>query len=107
MAYCAHYSCALLGATTWDHTLTIGPTDHCDPNSSARLWFFDSGANNAKYRYDTFEPAAVRGFQLLSCPEKHATRKRDKQPLPEAATEIGIFHIPLPEYAHLDPVVGR
>jgi hypothetical protein len=99
--------CIQRGAISWDHTLTVGPTDQCDSSSSARLWFFDSGANNAKYRYDTFAPAAVRGFQALACPEKYATTKRDKQHLPEAATELGIFHIPLPEYAHLDPVVGR
>ena len=59
--------CLSRGATSWDHTLTVGPTQAPCGKSSVRLWLFDSGGNDPDpgRRYGTVSPAAVSGFRAL------------------------------------------
>merc|ERR1712139_100149 len=84
------------GATSFDHTITVGTTPHFTASGSVRLWLFDSGGNHPdpKLKYYTFSAAAVDGYKKLS------------STLPQAACELAYFHIPLPQANGLRPVKG-
>lgn len=38
--------CLSEGATSFNHTLTVGPGIAADPSNTLRLWLFDTGGNN-------------------------------------------------------------
>lgn len=89
--------CISEGATSFDHTLTVGFSEDYCAETSLRLWLFDSGGNHEDptMRYHTFRPSAVEGFERLS------------SLLPAAACELAYFHIPLPQAEGLNPVRGQ
>jgi hypothetical protein len=90
--------CLQCGAKGFDHTLTVGWGASAGGNA-VRLWLFDSGANHADpaVRYTTFSPAAVAGYRALS----------SSRELAPSALGLAFFHIPLPEYEGLVPLVGK
>ncbi|CAK9021828.1 Probable inactive purple acid phosphatase 29 [Durusdinium trenchii] len=91
--------CVSAKATTFNHTMTIGRGTEPSATDSVRLWLFDSGTNSPdpKLRYTTFSDASVRGYTELS----------ESGKLAPSATGLAFFHIPLPEYENLDPLVGK
>ena len=102
--------CLSRGCTSWDHTLTVGPTMGPCASSSVRLWLFDSGGNDPDpaLAYGTFSPAAVEGFRRLSglpvlC---EATGKAAQLAAP-SALGIAFFHIPLPQQGGATPAIGH
>jgi len=91
--------CIQSAATGFDHTLTVGFSEAPSEDASVRLWLFDSGGNSddEQVRYTTFSPAAVEGYRALS-------RSADLAP---SAVGLAYFHIPLPEYEGVAPLVGK
>jgi len=91
--------CLSKGATSFDHTLTVGRGTEPDEVSTVRLWLFDSGTNSPdqSIRYTTFSKEAVEGYKTLS----------QSGTLGLCAESLAYFHIPLPEYAGLKPLTGK
>lgn len=109
--------CISAKATSFDHTLTVGPgadagaaaagagaaaaagADNDLEGGTVRLWLFDSGGNhlaNPALRYYTFREEAVAGL-LAATPAK----------VPCAlGGELAFFHIPLPQCEGLSPSIG-
>jgi hypothetical protein len=63
------------------------------------LWLFDSGGNNSKIRYDPFPLEAIREFEKLSL-------SSDSSVLQPSRHALMYFHIPFPEFANLNEIVG-
>lgn len=87
--------CISKGASTWDHTVTFatGPD-----GPSARLFFFDSGGNDAVYKYGTVKSDAVKGFHDFNL---------GLSPEQRALPGLSFYHIPVPEVTGLNPICGR
>jgi len=91
--------CLTKDAKTFNFTFTVGVTESPSPESSVRIWALDSGGNNPdpKVMYDTFPNEIVHSYRQLSTDGS----------LEESALGLAYFHIPLPEYAGLNPVNGH
>mmetsp|Transcript_57454 Transcript_57454/g.136605 ORF Transcript_57454/g.136605 Transcript_57454/m.136605 type:complete len:427 (+) Transcript_57454:126-1406(+) len=92
--------CLSAGATSFNHTFTVGPHDEASSSSlssTLRFWLFDSGGNHPddRLRYYTFSPGAVEGYKTLAATQQ------------SSSGEIAFFHIPLPQAAGLTPIAGR
>lgn len=90
--------CIAPSATSFNHTLTIGPTAQPDA-TSIRLWLLDTGGNHPTLRYDPVDPAVVEDVRRLAAQYTQSQAPR--------LLQLAYFHIPLNEYANLDPVVGQ
>jgi hypothetical protein len=91
--------CIAHSATTFNQTLTIGPTAQSN-STSLRLWLIDTGGNHPTLRYDPVNPEVVEGVRQL------AAQYEQSAEMPKML-QLAYFHIPLNEYANLDPVVGQ
>ena len=79
--------CASADATGFDHTFTFGHTPVACAKSCVRVWVFDSGVNDAKLRFTTFNSDVVQQYVQLS-----------QDAIMPSAVGLAFFHIPLPEY---------
>ena len=107
--------CATPLCTSFNHTFTLGVgTDDqpSDPINSTRLWIFDSGGNHPTTRYDPFPKDAVDGYTLITkairaMPSSSESSESTSLPLPlPTPCDLAFFHIPLPEYNGVVPLVG-
>jgi hypothetical protein len=103
LAVYALEGCASRGATSFNHTFTVSVGDD---GASTRLFFFDSGGNDAEHAYGTIDASAVAEFAAFNDVDAEA-EKAAQVAAPSAANGLAFFHIPLPEAAALDPVVGH
>uniref|UniRef100_A0A7S3ZHZ3 Calcineurin-like phosphoesterase domain-containing protein n=2 Tax=Lotharella globosa TaxID=91324 RepID=A0A7S3ZHZ3_9EUKA len=87
--------CLSKGANTFDHTITVGPSE----KEGVRLWLFDSGENSPdkNIRYTSFSLASVAAHKLIS---KKLRERKEKLP------GLAFFHIPLPQYMYNHPISG-
>lgn len=86
-------NCFSRGATSFNHTICLGFGEQ----HAVRLWLLDSGDEHPdpSIRYTTFEPEVVNSFKALSKSVK------------KVGPELMYFHIPLPEYGGVAPVIGQ
>ena len=96
---------------SFNHTYTLGihskedSISQNDPTTSTRLWIFDSGGNHPTTRYDPFPKNIVNGYKQLT--QAIIDLPDDLKEKFKVAADLAFFHIPLPEYSGIDPIVGE
>ena len=99
--------CITPTCTSFNHTFTIGIGTEVQPSipsTSTRLWIFDSGGNHPTTRYDPFPAEAVQGYTKIV--EAVRALPKEAQEKFNVICDLAFFHIPLPEYNDVKPLVG-
>ena len=102
--------CASRGATSFNHTFTVSVGAS---GARTRLFFFDTGGNDQMYSYGTVAAEAVASFARFA--EEGVAEAETSSVAAATATAaaasanngLAFYHIPLPETAALDPVIGH
>jgi hypothetical protein len=100
--------CATPNCVSFNHTFTVSigteENPHSEPSTSTRLWLFDSGGNHPKTRYDPFPKNIVKDYiEITNALKMLPPECRNKF---DVLCDLAYFHIPLPEYAAVKPIVG-
>lgn len=86
--------CLQKHATSFHHTLLLQKA-----GTKVRLHIFDSGGNDPEFMYECTPQRTVQAFYQY-CMDNEA-------PFTDEIPELVLIHIPLPEFQHLDPIVGE